>query len=418
MDKQESENSQEDATELAEDFARVVEAGYESSLGQSDDSSVGFAEHLERQLEQNRNASFQYRLLKRTREVWATNLLVAINVIVYLIQLTQGIDWLHPEVQPLLDWGANYAPLTFGGDWWRLVTCMFLHAGILHLLMNMYGLKMLGNFVERLVGTWSFLALFFLTGIAGSLTSLYGHTSVIPSVGASGAICGIFGVLIGYVFWQRHSFPSVFVKAVRNSIILVVVLNAILGYFMPNVDEAAHLGGTVLGVLIGIFLSQPFGSFNKSQARKRAVALTMLGVLATVFAIKTFPAAPVDLRELENDRVEISHKIFKRHNQLIRDLSARKISDSDAMGILEEKIISPWSKLLERYRSIHNLHDVKKELLEKEIKSMQFRLEAWRSFLEALKTDNFPEKKQKIDEWNVKWKKAEEFDKSLREDRQ
>ncbi len=102
----------------------------------------------------------------------------------------------------MLNWGANWGPLTTAGEWWRILTACFLHFGIVHLLCNMYALLLAGLLAERLFGNWFYLAIYIGTGLASSLTSLWWHPELICA-GASGAIFGVYGALLGYLVNQR-----------------------------------------------------------------------------------------------------------------------------------------------------------------------------------------------------------------------
>ena len=121
--------------------------------------------------------------------------------------LATGVNFLAPDPQDMLNWGADFGPKTLNGQWWRTVTCMFLHFGIIHLGFNMWVLWDLGQLVERLVGNVGFLVLYFASGIAGSLASLAWQPLAI-SAGASGAVFGVAGALLGLIAFRHDSVPS------------------------------------------------------------------------------------------------------------------------------------------------------------------------------------------------------------------
>ena len=102
---------------------------------------------------------------------------------------------LQPDTSLLLEWGANYKPLTLNGEIWRLFTCIFEHIGIIHLVMNMYALLYAGIFLERLLGRIRFITAYIVSGICASMISLWWHHNVV-SAGASGAIFGMYGVFL------------------------------------------------------------------------------------------------------------------------------------------------------------------------------------------------------------------------------
>ena len=145
---------------------------------------------------------FQRALATFTPRLIATPAIVAANVLVFATMIATGVNFFEPTVASMLDWGGNFGPLTENGQWWRLVTCLFLHYGILHLGFNMWVLRDLGRVVERLVGNVGFVALYFVSGIAASLASLTWNP-VVVSAGASGAVFGVAGALLGLTAFRR-----------------------------------------------------------------------------------------------------------------------------------------------------------------------------------------------------------------------
>jgi rhomboid protease GluP len=135
-------------------------------------------------------------LAKLTPGATVTTVIVAANVLVFAVMAVAGVSLLHPLPASLLKWGGNYGPATLHGEPWRLATSMFVHGGLLHLAMNTWVFWYVGRLVERLLGPLAFSAAYLLAGLAGSIASLAVHPATV-SVGASGAIFGLFGVLAG-----------------------------------------------------------------------------------------------------------------------------------------------------------------------------------------------------------------------------
>ena len=183
---------------------------------------------------------------KRQEIPWASGTLVAINVIVFLICTFYG-DVLYNKGE--LDIVGVLADKQYG----RIVWAMFLHAGIEHLFNNMVILFFLGAMIEKVTGHISFLVLYFLSGIGGNLCSLLAkllQMDYSASVGASGAIFGLDGVLLAWILLDRQSMPDVTLKRV----ILMIVLSLYSGFSAQNIDNAAHVGGLVTGFLAGLLL--------------------------------------------------------------------------------------------------------------------------------------------------------------------
>ena len=176
---------------------------------------------------------------------WASYGLLAVNILVWLaMTLAGGSD--NPQV--LLDFGAKYGPAILAGEYWRLFTPMFLHIGFLHLAFNGYALYVLGPEVERFFGRARFLVIYLLTGVLSSVASYLFEPSL--AAGASGAIFGLVGALTAFYYAGRQVLGKLGQRRLNN-LLSVVVINLLIGFTVPNIDNWAHLGGLVSGLLIG-----------------------------------------------------------------------------------------------------------------------------------------------------------------------
>jgi rhomboid protease GluP len=185
-----------------------------------------------------------------TRGFWATPLLIDMSVLVYILMVATGVHFIEPTGEDLVLWGANFRPLTVAGDWWRLVSACFVHIGIIHIAFNMYALAIAGIHLEPLIGRWRMIALYLITGIAASLASLWWHENTI-SAGASGAIFGLYGVFLALLL--TNLLDKDVRKQLLSSIGIFVVYNLMYG-LTGGVDNAAHIGGLVSGLLCGFAL--------------------------------------------------------------------------------------------------------------------------------------------------------------------
>jgi rhomboid protease GluP len=171
-------------------------------------------------------------------------LLIAIGI-GYALQLVYG--------DALTSLGANYGPAIRAGEYWRLVTSMFLHGGLLHLALNAWALYQIGALFEILVGSPKMLLVYFVTGIAGSLVSAW--FSQVPSVGASGAIFGLLGAMIAFLLRRRGALTPQG-KAILMQLVFWAVINVFFGFSTPGIDNSAHLGGCAAGLLLGFVLPE------------------------------------------------------------------------------------------------------------------------------------------------------------------
>jgi len=181
---------------------------------------------------------------------FATSIILDLNILVYILMVFSGIHILSPNGIELLQWGANRRLETTDGEWWRLLTSMFLHGGIMHLILNISGLVIAAIFVEPLLGRKNYFILYILSGICGSVASIWWYPNTI-SVGASGAIFGLYGAILGLLL--TNAFPEGGKKGILMMIGIYVGINLLWG-LTGGIDNAAHIGGLLSGALIGLVL--------------------------------------------------------------------------------------------------------------------------------------------------------------------
>jgi membrane associated rhomboid family serine protease len=203
-------------------------------------------------------------------EAPATVALVALNVLVYLVTVYQGGGVGRPGGELFREGALIGAAISVDGDWYRLVTAMFLHGSLLHLAFNMFALYWLGTIVEQSVGTGRFMLIYFASGLAGSAGALLFTDPFIPTVGASGAIYGILGALLVLEYRATGSFAG--------PALGLIVLNLALTFAIPNISIGGHLGGLVGGILATFALSQ----FQNARPRSLGPALVVLIAFASL----------------------------------------------------------------------------------------------------------------------------------------
>ncbi|MDD4970668.1 MAG: rhomboid family intramembrane serine protease [Paludibacter sp.] len=178
-------------------------------------------------------------------------IILDLNILVFLVMVFAGLGFISFQGSDLLEWGANFKPLTTDGEWWRLLTSTFLHGGIMHLAANMYGLLFVGIFLEPRIGKTKFAVIYIVTGILASFASLWWHDATV-SVGASGAIFGLYGLFLALMLTKVY--PKEFSKALLVSTLVFIGFNLLYG-LTGGIDNAAHIGGLVSGFVIGLFIS-------------------------------------------------------------------------------------------------------------------------------------------------------------------
>nr|MBP8257575.1 rhomboid family intramembrane serine protease [Opitutaceae bacterium] len=146
---------------------------------------------------------------------------------------------------------------TTQGEWWRLVTAMFVHYGIVHLAFNMWALLDAGRVVERLIGRLPFALAYMSSGILSGFSSQLWHQDRTWSAGASGAVFGVYGMLLGFMLKEKASTPSIILRPVLKSVLFFAGYNLLYGFIQPRIDNAAHIGGFVSGFGLGWILALP-----------------------------------------------------------------------------------------------------------------------------------------------------------------
>ncbi|WP_214071310.1 rhomboid family intramembrane serine protease [Mucilaginibacter sp. dw_454] len=181
---------------------------------------------------------------------FATSLIIDINLAIFIIMALSGLGFMTFSGDDLLKLGANYRPYVIDGQYWRLITNMFLHGGFMHVFFNMYGLLFVGIFLEPLLGRNKFVLTYLITGIIASFASILWHPNTV-SVGASGAIFGMYGIF--FALLTTSLFPKDFQKSFLISTSFFIGYNLLYG-LTGGIDNAAHIGGLVSGFVIGYIL--------------------------------------------------------------------------------------------------------------------------------------------------------------------
>jgi membrane associated rhomboid family serine protease len=174
---------------------------------------------------------------------WVSKILIGINVVVYVLQVTVGPALEHRFwliAGPAFDPQLNHVVGVAHGEYWRLLTAAFLHGSVLHIALNMYALYLFGPAVEAALGRARFLALYLAAALGGSALSYFFSDPSTPSLGASGAIFGLLGAFL--VLNRKLGRDS-------SSVMVLIVINLAFGFIAPNIDWRAHIGGMITGAL-------------------------------------------------------------------------------------------------------------------------------------------------------------------------
>lgn len=185
---------------------------------------------------------------------WITIGIIAINIIMYFV--TAYLSYVYAKgsifnsnINVLILLGAKVNELISEGQYFRLVSCMFLHGGIVHLAVNMYSLYAIGPMIEKVYGKTKYIAIYFFAGICASIFSYVFSISV--SIGASGAIFGLLGAVLVFAIKSKGKTGNAFIR----SILSIIFINILIGVTLPNIDNFAHVGGLLGGMLISFLVT-------------------------------------------------------------------------------------------------------------------------------------------------------------------
>jgi len=209
-----------------------------------------------------------------------TNVLIALNGAAFLVLGSLGAGWVQPEsMTPYILYGANNGAATTDGEWWRLLTSMFIHYGLLHLALNMWALYQTGHFMERVLGRASFALMYLASGIIGGFASIFWHGDQTWSAGASGAVFGVYGAILGFMLRERQGLPKFVVQSLTRSTLLFAGYNIFFGLSIKGIDNSAHLGGFLGGVAFGFLLALPLDPVIRAHARTRSLVLAATALI-------------------------------------------------------------------------------------------------------------------------------------------
>ncbi|UZR95247.1 rhomboid family intramembrane serine protease [Chondrinema litorale] len=284
-------------------------------------------------------------IFKPTEGYYVTPILIILNVSIFILMLLAGVHILTPESQDLINWGANFKPYTLDGGWLRLLTSCFLHAGILHLLLNMYALLYIGVLLEPLLGKSRFLSAYLISGIAASLASLWWNDLTV-SVGASGAIFGMYGVLLALLL--NNIIGSAVKKAMLTSISFFIGYNILYGIRTDSgIDNAAHIGGLLSGVVIGYALIPSLKNYNNTSYKYSTIGGLSALLLGISFVM--YSTLPNDIGKYNKEM----QRFASMEAMAIEVLQLpQNIAKEEALKEIKDKGIYYWN---ENLKLINNL---------------------------------------------------------------
>lgn len=289
-----------------------------------------------------------YRLLRAPgRQPWVTAFVVLACLGVYVIQAAISGYWVALDGVTLTEWGINIGPQTVHGAWWRLPASIFLHLNLVHLAVNMWVLWSAGRLAERLFGNLVYAVIYLVAGLVGGLLSIAWNPAVVTA-GASGAIFGVLGALIAYLVHGGTRVPRRILRAHLIPTLLFTLFSILNGLAQAGIDNAAHVGGLVAGLLLGWAFAIPFSRQSGGLAVAQGVAslaLVIAGVAGLLFQV-TGPASRSSVAEQFLSANEWyrsgEERNIQRWQELANRAGAGNIASGDFARQFETDIVPFW----------------------------------------------------------------------------
>ncbi len=322
----------------------------------------------------------------RARTTWplATPLLIVVNLAVFVgMALAPGA---LADKSTLIAWGANYAPQTTNGEWWRWLSSIFVHGGVLHLTATLAALATIGIVLERAIGRIAFAAVFFASGVVASIVSLWTSSTTAVAFGASGALFGIYGLLVatlvcGYLRAPRMPISLAALKRILGGGAFCVAYTLMT----DHLGLAAELSGMATGLTAGLVLAR--GVAREKPALPRAAIVV---VATLIVAVASFAALEgvIDARpELVRIAV-IEDRIAVDYANAVRDFTLGRMPAKKLALFIDRTILPPLRAERARIEALHGIPREQAPMLAAARQYFTLREESWRRRAEGLRTAN------------------------------
>ena len=252
-------------------------------------SKGSITEHL---LEREKAEKFHATVFNSQQTTYVTYGLILVNILIYFATVIYSGNWFDFDTKSLMDLGANYGPSTLNGEYWRYFTSIFLHGSLVHMAINMQSLYYLGTYVERLYGSKHFFVIYILSGLLGSAFSNLLDPTVV-SVGASGAVFGTAAAFLVLLYKPSLNIPKSFSNDLLYSVGFFFVYNIFYGITKSGIDNGAHLGGAIGGLIFGFLMARPLPTAAKEIGNthlvKTGIASFSIYLAVSFFAVNQAP---------------------------------------------------------------------------------------------------------------------------------
>jgi membrane associated rhomboid family serine protease len=341
--------------------------------------AIGVATQTSRSVE-----PFDELLCARTRWPVVTPLLIAVNAAVFTLMLFGRGGF--GETQTLIDWGGNFAPRTTNGEWWRLIAAMFVHGGVLHFAATMAGLVPLGFILERIVGRIAFATTYFAAGLIAGVVSLWTVSATSVTIGASGAIFGIYGLLLASVGWALTSPPAVRVPLITAKRIAGAAVPFLLyNLVTDSLGTASELAGLGTGVIVGLVIARRVS--HEKPARRRVATVMAAAVLIAVAAALPWRGL-IDVRPEIARLVAIEERTAAVYDAAVVKFTGGRLPARALAQVIDRTILPELQANRARLQALRGVPPEQVPLVAAANEYLRLRDQSWRRRSEALIQSN------------------------------
>lgn len=327
---------------------------------------------------------FDDMLRARTGRPLVIPLLVALNALTFTLMLfDRGA---LNDAQTLINWGGNFAPRTTNGEWWRLIAAMFVHGGVFHLVATIAGLVPLGLIMERAVGRIAFATVYLAAGLLAGVVSLWTTSPTSVSVGASGALFGIYGLLLASLVWGIVSPPAVPVPLITVKRLAA----AAVPFFLYNLatdhlGTASELAGLGTGFVGGLVVAR--GVTREKPAVRRAALLMAATALIVVWAAVPLRGI-VDFRPEVARIAAVEERTAGAYDEAVAKFTRGRLPAKGLVQLIDRTIIPELQAVRARVIALRGVPREQVPLVAAAEEYFQLREQSWRRRAEGLLRSN------------------------------
>ena len=323
--------------------------------------------------------SFWTLLRERTRFAPVTPALVGLNVLVFVLLRIGNGALGAPET--LIPWGVSFGPRTTNGEWWRLVTTLFVHGSALHLLVDLVGLLAVGPVIERLVGPAAFAAVFAAAGLSSSAFGLVSSPTGF-TLGASGAIFGVYGLMLAFaagsiIDSSKPRIPWPLVKYLAPAAALFAVYSLLTSAITIRPELAAF----VVGCVSGLFITPGIG--ERPAAAIRAVPVVVGSIVLVIVTVRPL-SGMTDMRPELHKLAVAEQEMAARYQAAIDRFTKGRLTVRELAAVIDRDIMPELQASRAHVAALQHIPDEQKPLLIAAEKYLQLRDESWRLRSKAL----------------------------------